>query len=278
MHDGSNWHSTLQLRYAMRDLRCVDDARHDGAVRVLAALRPEGDDVCHHVLVHPPGGLVGGDRIDIALRVERGAHALLTTPGATRFYRSLGAPAVQTVDAVLEPGARLEWLPLEAIAYDGCIGRNTSRFVLQPGAEMIGWDLLALGLPAADAPFVHGELTQHVEIPGIWLEHGRIAADDRALRHAPGGLAGASALATLWFACGEALPEARAQALLDVARAAIDASGIDAGATWPQTQVVVVRALSNRVEPLQQLLRTIWAAWRVLGWQRPPCAPRVWRT
>src|SRR5690606_34037507 len=99
---------------------------------------------------------------------------LLTTPGATRFYRSNGAPALQDTRLMLESGARMEWLPLETIAYSGCDALNRLQLELAPGAELIGWDITALGLPHAQAPFVAGRYTQHLELPGQWLEHGTL--------------------------------------------------------------------------------------------------------
>ncbi|MDE2130872.1 MAG: urease accessory protein UreD [Betaproteobacteria bacterium] len=273
------WASTLDLRYGRRHGRSTAHSRHAGALRVLAALHPEGPDICHHVLVHPPGGLVGGDRLDIRCDVEAQAHALVTTPGATRFYRSLGAPAVQTLDATLHEGTRLEWLPLETLAYNACLGENRSRFTLAPGAELFAWDMLALGLPAAGQAFQSGRFTQHLELPGVWLERGHLDATDAALLHSPSGLAGRTALGTLVFASGSPIAAPRRDALLDAARqlACGDAER-SAGATSPHPQVVVLRAASHRIEPLAALFKQVWAAWRHLAWDLPPCAPRVWAT
>src|SRR6187549_2369470 len=104
---------------AWRGSLAIDYRLHDGPLRVLRALHPVGG-VCHSVLVHPPGGVVGGDELSIELTLGQGAHALVTTPGATRFYRSAGATATQTLRVVAGAASRLEWLPLETIAYNGC--------------------------------------------------------------------------------------------------------------------------------------------------------------
>jgi len=231
------------------------------------------------VLVHPPGGIVGGDRLAVTLHLAAGAHALITTPGATRFYRSAGASAVQHVHATVASGARLEWLPLETIAYSGCRAENRLYVALADGGEMIGCDLLALGLPAAGAPFERGHLLQHLEVPGRWLERGRIAASDRRLLDAPLGLAGHRVLATLWFAAGSAIDAARRDALLEAARGG-DAplAALPQGATAPNDHVVVLRLLAPRVEPALARVRDVWTAWRRLAWQREAHAPRVWRT
>jgi urease accessory protein len=279
-----SWAGALRLDYRCDELRgaprTVLHDRHDGPLRVLASLYPEGQAICHNVLVHPPGGLVGGDELDIDLALDSGAHALITTPGATRFYRSSGATATQRLRASLADGARLEWLPLEAIAYSGCLGANLMRFELAPGAEMIGWDVLALGLPASDQAFVRGRFTQCVELPGRWLERGVIDALDARLLDSPLGWAGKRVLGTLWFAAGQGLGNARRDALLAAARGAIEGDPLQrtAGATAVHDGVIVLRVLAPRVEPAVALLTRVWGAWRDAAWQLRATTPRVWRT
>lgn len=274
------WHGHLDLHYRHDGTRTTALDRHHGPLRVLQRLYPEGDAVCHHVLVHPPGGIVGGDVLEVDARLDAGSHALITTPGATRFYRSAGPLAVQQVHAQVADGARLEWLPLEAIAYPGCQVENRLRFTLAPGAQMIGLDVLALGLPAAGEAFERGCITQQIELPGVWLERGRIAGDDSLLRQSPLGLAGRTVLGTLWLADGRPLDRIRREALLDVARTLIEADALaaTAGVTSPDESLLVLRVLGDRVEPVITLLHAVWAAWRQTHWQIAACAPRVWRT
>ena len=249
---------------------------------MLASLYPEAPSVCHHVLVHPPGGIVGGDSLRIDVELAHRAHALITTPGATRFYRSAGETAVQAVEAHVADGARLEWLPLETIAYPGALAENRMCFKLAAGAEMIGWDVLALGLPAANRPFEDsaGRYLQQIEIPGVWLERGTIDATDARLLDSPLGWAGHRVLATLWFASGRALASARRDALLTSAREAVDghALGSRAGASSPHGEMVAVRVLAPLVEPAIMLLVDVWARWRQAAWGLKAHAPRVWRT
>jgi len=275
-----SWHGRLELAYRRDAERTIVLDRHDGPLRVLKSLHPEAPQVCHSVLVHPPGGIVGGDRLAIDASLADDAHALITTPGATRFYRSLGAPALQDVRLRVAAGARLEWLPLETLAYSGCIAETAMRFDLAAGAEMIGWDVLALGLPASGQGFDRGSYTQSIELPGCWLERGRIAADDARLLDSPLGWDSQRVLATLWFAAGSGLRAERREALLDAARACAIASTVSArcGATAPNDRVVVLRALAPRVEPAMQLLAAVWARWREAAWQMQACTPRVWRT
>jgi urease accessory protein len=273
------WRGSLVLDYRRRDARTLVSDRHDGPLRVLRPLYPEGG-VCHSVLVHPPGGIVGGDSLAIELTLAEGAHALVTTPGATRFYRSAGATAMQSVRVRAAAASRLEWLPLETIAYSGCEASNEMRFDLAPGAEMIGWDVTALGLPDSGQPFEAGRFAQSIELPGRWLERGIVAAADTLLLDSPLGWAGRRVLATMWFACGAAGPDGRSEALLEAARGAARAHALEetAGATAPQEGVVVLRVLAGRVEPAMALLRRVWRDWRRLAWALDATAPRVWST
>lgn len=274
------WHGRLQIDYRRDGDTTQAHDRHDGPLRVLQRLYPEGPGICHHVLVHPPGGMVGGDTLDIALTLSAGSHAVITSPGAARFYRSRGEAAVQRVTARLAAGTRLEWLPLETLAYSGCEGENRMRFELAEGAETIGWDILALGLPAADEPFVRGRYRQHIEVQGRWLERALIAADDTTLLDSPLGLAGNRVMGALWFAAGTPLSAARRDLLLEAARdgAAGHALAPTAGATAPSDAVVLMRTLAPRVEPLMQLFKAVRHRWRAQAWGLEAVSPRIWTT
>lgn len=280
-----SWLGHLNLDYTLDGDRTIALDRHDGPLRVLQRLYPEGPRVCHHVLVHPPGGIVGGDVLNLTAHLAPATHALITTPGATRFYRSAGEEAVQSAVVQVADGARLEWLPLETIAYRGCIARNRMRFELAPTAEMMGWDVLALGLPAASEAFEgdthpHSRFTQEIELPGTWLERGTVHARDTLLLDSPLGWAGHRVMGTLWFAAGSPLPRTRSEALLDAARTLQTAHSLEAsaGSTSPHEQVIVLRVLGPRVEPVVGLLSQVWAIWRQSAWNLTPCPPRVWRT
>ena len=140
--------------------------------------------------------------------------------------------------------------------------------------------MLALGLPAAGEPFDAGSVLQHLALPGVWLERGRISAADTALLGSPLGLAGQSVMGTLWCAAGSPFDATLREQLLDAARAVAGGHALDAtcGATSPSAQVVVCRALAPRVEPLFELWRAIRAVWRPLLWWLGAQPPRIWST
>ena len=274
------WHAKLDISYQLEAARTVARHAHTGPLRILQSLYPEGDAVCHNVLVHPPGGLVGGDTLDLNVRVAPGAHGLMTTPGATRFYRSDGEAALQRTAISLSSDARMEWLPLEAICHSGCLAENRLTLMLAPGAELLGWDVTALGLPAAGKPFASGYFCQHIEVPGVWLERATIKALDERLLNSPLGLAGHRCFATLFFVTGSKLTRQRRQHALDAARSVIQSHPLcaTAGATSPDGQVVLVRVLAPIVEPAMALLQSIWLTWRRELWQMGASSPRIWST
>ena len=275
-----SWHAQLQLDYRLEAGKTVARHSHKGPLRILQSLYPEGDAICHNVLVHPPGGLVGGDTLDLEIVAESGTHGLITTPGATRFYRSAGEPAVQRTRITLTGHSRLEWLPLEAICYNQCLAENLLTLELDAHAEFMGWDVTALGLPLAAQPFETGSLLQHIEVPGVWLEHGRIDAQDLRLLNGPAGMAGQRCLATLFFVAGSKIERARREQALEMARTVIAEHPLRqlAGATSPDGQVIVVRAIAPVVEPAMDLLRQVWATWRAHFWRLSTQAPRIWST
>ena len=272
------WQANLDLAYARHGERVVAHHQHSGPLRILQSLYPEGDGICHNVLVHPPGGLVGGDTLDITVSAESGSHGLITTPGATRFYRSEGPQALQYTRVHLQTGSRLEWLPLEALCYNQCQAENRLVMQLEPDAELLGWDVTALGLPNAGLPFVQGRFGQHIEVPGVWLERGLVDASDLRLMDSAAGLAGARCMASLFFVSGSAIERKRKQQALDTARELIanHALAATAGATSPNPQVLVVRVLAPVVEPAMQLLRSVRSAWRQELWHLADCSPRIW--
>ena len=273
-----HWPAHLSLHYSQASGRSVVHHAHHGPLRVLKSLYPEGDAVCHNVLVHPPSGLVGGDTLDIQVQVDAGAHALITTPGATRFYRSEQGLAQQKVSVALAPGAKLEWLPLETIAYSGCQALNQWVGQLAPGSELMAWDMLALGLPHANLAFEQGRYAQHLEIKGMWLERADLAASDERLLNSPLGLAGQRCMGTLVLAQGSPWAEAERRLAVEVARQVCEDSPLKAwsGVTSPDPRIVVLRVLAPQVEAVFHLLKSVWMGWRADIWRMPTVPPRIW--
>ena len=272
------WHAKLALNYAQGAGKTSVQFTHDGPLRILKSLYPEGQSICHNVLVHPPGGLVGGDVLDIDVQVAEGAHALVTTPGATRFYKSNGKPALQRTKLKLDAGARLEWLPLEAIAYNACDAINHLEFDLAEGAQLLTWDVTALGLPLAAQPFEQGVFEQHIEWPERFLERGVINALDDLLLNGDLGLAGQRCIASLIYVSGTPISRQQREHLLESTHELLQSAApeVVSGVTSPNENMLILRGVSPVVEPVMMLWKTVWMYWRKELWGISGGAPRIW--
>lgn len=214
--DGAaGWEAELVLRFARSDRRTALAARrHRGPLVVQKPLYPEGEEVCQVLLLHPPAGIVGGDRLGIDIEVGAGAHAQVATPGATRWYRSAGPTAVATTRLRVAEGGVLEWLPQEAIAFDGAQARLALDVELDAGATLLGWDIVALGRPAAGEAFARGAWRQQCTIRRgselVWCERVALEGGARAL-HSGAILGGAPVFGTLWVAAPDVPPDVLAR-------------------------------------------------------------------
>jgi urease accessory protein len=179
----------------------------------------------------------------------------------------------------LAEGARLEWVPLETIAYPACQGLNAIDVDLAEGAEWLAWDVTALGLPASGQHFDRGCLQQKIHIHGLWLEQARLDGSDQRLLTSATGLAGHRCMGTLVLASGRAWPRAHRERLLEAVRAVLPEAldPLPAGATCLHERVIVLRVLGPVVEPVMALLQSAWAALRAAAWGLPDHPPRIWR-
>ena len=159
-----SWHAELELGYArFGDCTRPVQRRHKGPLRVQKHLYAEGPEVCQHIIVHPPGGIAGGDRLDISAHVGPGAWAQLTSPGAAKWYRAAG-PAYQKLDLRVAAGATLEWLPQETIIFSDAQAELSTRIDLEGDARLFYWDVVALGRPASGERFDLGHFQAHLDI------------------------------------------------------------------------------------------------------------------
>lgn len=245
-----------------------------GPLVVQRPLYPEGPGICHVYLLHPPGGVAGGDVLQLTCAVEPGAHALLTTPAAGKFYRSGGQRALQSQHLHVAGGASLEWLPQDNIFFGGSDVRLETRVDLAPGARFLGWEINCLGRPASGDHYRRGRLTQRTELwargDPLLLECTRIGADE-AVMGAQWGLAGCPVMAALY-----AVPAG--EVLLRRAREALAAAGMERAGASLVGDVLVVRALAEGAEKCRRALIAVWKALRQPLLGMAPCPPRIWNT
>lgn len=266
------WRAELALRFERQAARTVCHARHSGPLRLQKPLYPEGDAICHAVLIHPPGGIAGGDALTIDVEVARDAHALLTTPGAAKWYKANGRQATQQIRLMV--AGRLEWLPQEAIVYDAADARAAIDIELDEGAAMIGWDMIALGRHAADEHFATGLYAQRIRLVRggelLWHERTRVSGGD-ALLASPVGLSGRHVFGCLW-AAGAGVADLD----VDDLRAPLPARA--AALTRLAPALLVARVVATGTAAARDALLPLWSALRprLFGVAAKP--PRLWAT
>ncbi|MBQ0754718.1 MAG: urease accessory protein UreD [Gammaproteobacteria bacterium] len=271
----AGWQASLSLRFEHRpaQARTVPvHISHTGPLRVQRPFHPEGD-VCHVYILHPPGGVVGGDGLQIDARCAPDARALLTTPGATKFYRSAGATARVRQQLYVQAQASLEWLPQENIFFPGAQVDMGTDIHLSSSAQLVAWEINCLGRPVIGERFDEGKLRTRLRVfvdgQPLLIENQRISCT----RHlsAAAGLRDAAVQGVLvaWR-----VDEQLAQ---DVQQHLADTPEILAGATLIDG-LLVVRALANNAERLRALLADVWQLLRVQLISRPAVLPRIWAT
>lgn len=248
--------------------------RHSGPLVVQKPLYPEGERVCQAIVVHPPAGIAGGDELTVEVRAAEGAHALLTTPGAGRWYRSSGPWARQSLALDAGNGACLEWLPQETIVYDGAAADLRTEVRLAGDACCIGWEVLCLGRTGSGERFRRGEcrLATFVWRDGrlLWQERGRIEAGG-ALAASAAGLGGRSVCGTLYAACAamDAAAVARCREVVPVAG--------ECGVTL-LPGVLLARYIGDSSEAAKRYFVELWRRLRPALAGREAVEPRIWRT
>lgn len=278
MSTSSHWEAELSLGFTRLDGRTIlADRRHRGPLRVQKALYPEGDAVCQAILLHPPSGIAGGDRLHVAVNASPRAHAQLTTPGAGKWYRSAGEEASQTLDFTVADEAILEWLPQETIVFDGAQSRMRTHVALAGNARYLGWEILCLGRSASGERFTRGHiaLSTRIERDGapLWQERGRIAGDDPMLS-SPAGWAGASVGGTLLATldAGDGITS-----LLESCRTIAPADGAEHALT-ALPNLLVARYLGHNSEAARLWFAGLWHLLRPALLGRPALDPRIWNT
>jgi urease accessory protein len=198
------WAAKLELRFhadfGSAGKRTLLTNRHQGPLRIQKALYPEGPDCCHAIVVHPPGGIAGGDLLEIDLNVHADAHAVITTPGAAKWYGSAeGRGAQQQIEMNL--CGDLEWLPQESIIFNQARGDSQIRITIAPESRMIGWDTVVLGRKASGEAFESGAFSQSISLSLAsaleWEERLCLSGADPAMRSIV-GLGSQAALNTIW--------------------------------------------------------------------------------
>jgi urease accessory protein len=276
--EARGWAARLKVEVERHGERSLLARRqHVGPLYVQKPFYPEGPALMHLYLLHPPGGVVGGDRLETVVTLRTGAGALLTTPAAQKLYRSAGLVAELETALALSPGSTLEWLPSETIVFDGARARQRTRVELDAAAAIIGWELTCFGRPASNLRFDSGRLALGLELvrggEPLLIERVVVEGGSPALAEA-WGYAGMPVAGTL-YAVGR--DDIRSAELLASLRRITAPPGIKSSAT-ALGPALVVRVLGDKLEAVRNLLIECWATLRPAIVGRAACSPRIWAT
>ena len=279
--DADRWRAHLSINLESDGKRSwLGKTRQMGPVRIQRPFYPEGDDLPHLYLLHPPGGMVGGDEIGIEVTAEENAKTLITTPSASKFYRNITPLAQrQTVSVNLALGASLEYLPQETIIFDGANAQLHTRVNLAEHAHFCGWDIISLGRHESGELFNSGSLTQKIIVYSnqrpLFMDRCHLPAQSPLLTSAAGMQAYpvfGSFIMTADIKTSEAL-----EATLTKWRAALNPNEIKLGFTQ-KPGVFIARSLACRAEVVRESFTELWQMLRPETLHRPACPPRIWNT
>jgi urease accessory protein len=225
--------------------------------------------------VHPPGGVAGGDRLDIELKAGPAAQVLVTTPGAAKWYKANGRPATQDVQLTIAGDALVEWLPQETIVFDGAHARLRMTVDLEAGARYLGWEIMVLGRRASGENFASGSLRQETVLrragQETYVESSFLNGGD-ALLTSPAGLAGCHVMGT-FVAAGAVCSDA----LLETCRSVLPGDGARHALTR-LPGALVARYLGSSPQSARAYFTAVWLQLRPWLAGREACVPRIWRT
>ncbi|PXW89053.1 urease accessory protein [Nitrosomonas sp. Nm84] len=269
----------LSLKFAAIDetTRLVE-RDHFGPLLVQKPLYPEGRKVCHVVIIHPPGGVVGGDQLEISAQVGASANAQITTPGATKWYKANGHTSHQKIRIVVNKGGALEWMPQETIFYNHANVDIDHQVMLEDDAVYVGCEILCFGRTASGETFDQGQIKQRTSIRRndklIWLEQICLLGESSAMNGSL-TLSGNTVCASL-ILTGKMLP----QPLIDLAREEAEkiANGAGQVGISQLKSIIVVRYLGHSSEVARQIILHVWGLFRpeILG--SAAIVPRMWST
>jgi urease accessory protein len=270
------WEARLALEYALRNGRTTLTGReHRGPLVVQKPFYPEGDAVCHGIVVHPPGGIAGGDSLGLDVSLAAGSAALLTTPGAGKWYKSSGRRARLSQRFNVATGAVLEWLPQASIVFDAARADTFTEVRLAGDALYLGWDIACMGRTAAGERFASGDLRQRTEVRQegelLWLEQARLDGNDPMLA-SPAGLAGRTVSAT-FIAAGRDVPKALLTRCRDTATCSRGQAGITV-----MPRLLLARYLGDSTEIAMDYFTALWSLLRPALTGRRAVPPRIWLT
>jgi len=272
----SGWHGSLQLVYSNHQGSTqLTHAQVKAPLKVQRPFYPEGQAVCHSVVLHTAGGIVGGDRLSQNIHLKANAHALITNAAASKVYRSNGQQARQTIEIQVDADACLEWLPQETIVFNGAVYRQDLRVELAQNASWLGWEIARFGRSARGEKFLEGEWRSHTEVwqqgRPLWIDRQWLPGKEEIF-NSPHGLAGKPVVASLAWVGQAVSPE-----IIEKARILWNSQNRQGEAGVTQLiSGILCRYRGSSTAEVRNWFTDIWHLLRLSFLGRPSCLPRVW--
>ena len=270
----SSWPASLDIEFSARPGKTVASSiRHFGPLRVQRPFYPEKDETCHLYLLHPPGGVVGGDVLNITVAANENSKSLITTPGATKIYRSnTGSNIQQTLR--LEKESILEWMPQEAILFNDAQTDINTNVHFSEDSRLFFWDILCLGLPVNNEKFISGHCRQSLKIfrdkKPVLIENNHFEGGSD-LMSASWGMQGLYVNAISVMTVGQS-------DIVEKIRSVTNSEKESLFAVTEKQGLVICRYMGNSVEEAKALFLEAWKLWRISELEKEVVAPRIWGT
>ena len=269
----NGWIAELELRFSKSKSKTfLSTRKHIGPLTIQRPFYPEGD-LCHLYLLHPPGGIVGGDQLSIEVNTDSNSSSLLTTPGATKVYRTSDHKhSTINQNFIVAEDSSFEWLPMETIVFPGANSQFSSKLLLSGNARVAAWEVYCLGRPAINESFDFGSLNFSLE---LWRDGMPILLDklmiDKTELESVVGLRGFPVFGTF------IISKTNKKVLETVRTMMIETDSCVTGVTQIE-DIIIVRSLAKKTYLVQDLFKKIWQTVRPLVFNREASIPRIWAT
>ena len=271
-----SWHGKLNLVYRERQNKTIlIKSQNQAPLKIQRPFYPEGQSVCHSVILHTAGGIVGGDKLSCNFHLQSQAKALITTAAANKIYRSNGLQARQNIEIKIDNHACLEWLPQESIVFNRANYQQDIRIELAKEANFISWEITRFGRTARGEKFVRGEWRSHIEIwrenKPLWIDRQYLPGSEEIF-HSPHALAGKPIVGTLVY-----IGQPVSTEIIQQARSLWEplCSSSSYGVTRLENGLLC-RYRGNSTTEVRNWFISVWHLLRISFLNRTSCLPRVW--
>ncbi len=280
VESSQSWHGKLNLIYNhSQDKTTLIQTQNQAPLKVQRPFYPEGQSVCHSVILHTAGGIVGGDKLSCNFHLQPQAKALITTAAANKIYRSNGLQARQNIDIIIDNHACLEWLPQETIVFNDANYRQDIRIELATHAKFIGWEITRFGRTARGEKFVKGEWRSHFEIwqnnKPLWIDRQYLPGSEEIF-HSPHALAGKPIVGTLVYLGKPVSPEIVQQARNFIPPSSSPPLSPSSFGVTRLENGLLCRYRGDSTTEVRNWFISVWQLLRISFLNRDRCLPRVW--